>query len=264
VSLCKNYLKIAHTSIGHKEALITRLRCKQWTCDACARKNASIWRFWLVKRLPEVSDEWWLMTLTSPGGIRGHEESLEQIRKNIDRLIKRMGRVFGKVEYVRVFEKHKTSEAVHAHFILTGITPYVVVGYSVKFQPVAYGVMSRSGRTGFWAVRTWLKKVCQEIGMGKIADVRKIVGDTAKAAYYITKYLTKDMQGIHIAYLRHVQVTRAIGKPKIDDEYDWQPASYITTYTFEPGTRVTDINTGFIIDNNYWEVKGFYPDEKET
>lgn len=261
MSHCKNYLKIAHTSTGPKEALITRLRCKSWDCDHCAKKNANIWQYWLIKRLPEISDEWWLMTLTAPEDTRGHYESLQQIRKNIDRLIKRMKRVFGEVQYVRVFEKHKTSEAVHAHFILTGVCPFVAIGYSAKLQPMALGVMSRPRRSGFWAVKTWLKKTCQEIGIGKIADIRKITGDTTKAAYYITKYLTKDMQGIHVAYLRHIQVSKAIGKPQFEAEYDWKPASYITTYTYDAGTRVLDVDTGFVIDNNYWEHTGFYPND---
>lgn len=263
MSICPNYLKIAHTTIGKKQALITRLRCKSWDCEYCAKKNCSIWQYWLIKRLPEVAADWWLMTLTAPHDKRSQLESLKAIRDNIERLIKRMKRVFGEgIEYVRVFEKHPTSEAIHAHFILTGVTPFVATGYSVKFQPVAYGVMSRTGRLGFWALKTWLKKTCQAIGMGKIADIEKIEGDIAKVAYYITAYLTKDMQAIHVAYLRHIQVTKGIGKPQFDHDYDWVPASYITTYTFEPGTEVKDVNTGFVIDNNYWEAKGFYPDDK--
>jgi len=263
VDVCKNYLKVAYTVTGHKQALLTRLRCKKWSCDYCARKNAGIWQFWLVKRLPEVSSEWWLMTLTAPPDVRGRVESLEAIRGNIDRLIKRMRRVFGDgIEYVRVFEKHPTSDAVHAHFIITGITQFVAIGCSSKLQAMAMGVLSRNGRSGIWAVKSWLKKTAWEIGMGYIADIKKLVGDTKIAAFYVTKYLTKEQQSIDVPYLRHVQVTNGIGSPEFEKKYTWTPVSYITAYTFdEPNTQITDIDTGRVIDNNYWEHTGFYPSE---
>lgn len=263
MAVCENYLKIAYTVVAPKKALLTRLRCKRWSCAYCAEKNARMWQYWLIKRLPEVSDEWWLMTLTAPPNVRGRVESLEAIRGNIDRLIKRMKRVFGEgIEYVRVFEKHPTSEAVHAHFIVTGVTPYVAIGCSVKLQEMAMGVLTRNGRNGVWAVRSWLKKVSWEVGMGYIADIKKFVGDNKIAAFYVTKYLTKDQQAIDVPYLRHVQVTKGIGSPEFEKNYQWTPASYITARTFEePNTEITDIDTGKVIDNNFWEHTGFYPND---
>jgi len=260
---CRNYIKVAYTSTSPKEALMTRLRCKKWSCDYCAEKNANIWRYWLIKRLPEVSDEWWFMTLTAPPDKRSTLESLSALRDNIDRLIKRMKRVFGEgIEYVRVFEKHPTSEAIHAHFIITGIAPYVANGCSVKLQPMALGVLSRSARSGIWSVKTWLKKTCNEIGMGYIADVQRFTGDTKIAAFYVTKYLTKDQQSINVAYLRHVQTTEAIGKPKFDAQYSWTPTSYITSRTFDAAnTKITDLDTGFVVDNDWWEHTSFYPND---
>lgn len=242
---------------------MTRLRCKQWTCDYCALKNANTWKYWLIKRLPEVSSEWWLVTITAHRNTRSQALSLANIRTKIDTLIKRVKRVFGDdIEYVRVFEKHPTSEAIHAHIIMSGLEPYVVRGCSSKLRPMAIGTSTRHGHVGTWSVKTWFKKTCQELGMGMMADVQLINDEPARAAHYVCKYLTKDQQAFHVAHLRHVQVTQGIGKPQFDAEYTWQPASYITTYTFpEGGTKVTDIDTGFVIDNNYWERKGFYPDD---
>lgn len=202
------------------------------------------------------------MTLTAPKDVRGRVESLTAIRKNIDALIKRMKRVFGEdIEYVRVFEKHPTSDAVHAHFVICGVSPFVAIGCSVKLQEMAIGVNTREGRYGIWAVKSWLKKTAQALGMGYIADIQKFRGDPSVAAFYVTKYLTKDLQAIDVRYLRHVQVTDGIGSPKFDKSYEWTPVSYITTYTFEAGTKVEDIDTGFVIDNNFWEHTGFYPNE---
>lgn len=263
MSVCTKYLKVAYTVTGPKKALLTRLRCKQWSCDHCAEKNANLWRYWLIKRLPEVSGEWWLMTLTASSFTRTTEASLANLRDNIDRLIKRMRRVFGTpIEYVRVYEKHPSSEAIHVHFIVSGITPYVAVGCSAKLQEMAVGVLSRKWRSGIWSVKTWLKITTQALKMGYIADIKRLEGDAQFAAYYVTKYLTKDMQSFHVPYLRHVQVTNGIGSPEFEKTYTWIPVSYITARTFdEPNTSVTDIDTGEIIDNNYWENKGFYPSE---
>lgn len=258
---CQHYTKVAYAITVHKTALLTRLRCKQWTCDYCASKNANLWRYWLIKRLPEVAEDWCLMTLTAPADKRTELASLTALRDNIDRLIKRMRRVFGlPIEYVRVFERHPTSEAIHAHFIVTGVTPFVVNGCSSKLQPMSIGVLTRSGHRGTWSVKTWLKKTCKEIGMGEIADIRRISGEPKRAAFYVTKYLTKDQQSIDIPYLRHVQVTGGIGSPEFEKSYTWTPVSYITARTFsEPNTQVTDIDTGDVIDNNYWEHTGYYP-----
>lgn len=263
MAVCKRYLKVAYTVTGPKQALMTRLRCKQWTCDYCADKNARTWQYWLIKRLPEVAADWYLVTLTASSKTRTTLASLENLRSNIDRLIKRMKRVFGEdIEYVRVYEKHPTSSAIHVHFIMSGLSPYVAIGYSEKLKPMAFGVLTRTYRDGVWSLKTWIKKTCGEIKMGYIADAKLLEGGAEKAAFYVTKYLTKDMQGIDVPYLRHVQVTKNIGSPQFDKNYDWTPVSYITARTFdEAGTSITDIDTGRVIDNNFWEHTGFYPNE---
>lgn len=260
---CKHYIKVAYAITGPKEAIFTRLRCKQWTCDYCAEKNAKMWQFLLIKRLPEVSQDWYFVTLTAHPEVRSEYASLDNIRAKIDRLIKRVRRVWGNdIEYVRVFEPHPTSKAIHVHFIMSGITPFVVPGYSVKLRPMAVGVLSRKGHRGTWSTQTWFKMVCHELKMGYMAHVKHLEGNAEKTAFYITKYSTKDQGSIHVRYLRHIQVTQGIGKPQFDDTYQWTPVSYVTPYTFEePNTRMTDLDTGRVIDNNFWEHTGFYPNE---
>lgn len=261
MSVCKRYIKVAYAVTGHRQALLTRLRCKQWSCDYCADKNARSWQYWLIKRLPELSNEWYLVTLTANSKTRTTLASLENLRSNIDRLIKRMRRVFGdEIEYVRVYEKHPTSQAIHVHFIMCGLSPYVAVGCSKNLQPMAIGVLTREARNGIWALKTWIKKTCGEIKMGYIADAKLLKGDAVNAAFYVTKYLTKDMQSIDVPYLRHVQVTKNIGSPEFEKKYNWVPVSYITAETVGHKTIVTDIDTGFVIEgDNFWEHTGFYP-----
>jgi hypothetical protein len=260
--ICQKYKKVAFASTGHKTAIFTRLRCKQWSCEACAKTNAWIWRNWLLKRIPEVSEQWWLLTLTANRHKRTAWGSLDNIRSNLDRLFKRVKRVFGGIEYVRVFEKHPTSQAIHCHIIISGLSPYVAVGYSAKLRPMAVGVLKRTGRNGVWSLKTWIKKIAQELDMGFIADIQLIIGDAAKAVWYVCKYLTKSQEDLHVKGLRHVQVTKGIGSPQMETlDLVWQTAYYITAKMLVPNASVVDINTGRTIDNNYWEHTNYYPDD---
>lgn len=263
MAVCERYLKIAYTVTGYKQALMTRLRCKQWTCDYCAKKNAGIWQYWLIKRLPEVSGDWYLVTLTAHSKKRTELASFDNLRKNIDALIKRARRVWGKgIQYARVYERHPSSEAIHVHFIMCGLTPFVENSMSSKKKPVSRGVVTRKGRKGTWSTKTWFKKACHELKMGYMADVKRLTGTPEQAAYYVTKYLTKDQGSFHVPHLRHIQVTQGIGAPEFEKKYDWKPVSYLVSGMFEPNTQITDIDTGFVVNNNFWEHTGYYPNDQ--
>lgn len=260
-SVCKLYKKVAFSHTGPKEAIFTRLRCKQWTCPYCAAKNASIWRAFLKEKLPSVSLDWWLVTFTAHPNTRSQQMSLENLRKNFDAMLKRIKRVFGKVQYVRTYEKHPTSQALHMHVIMADLSPFVAIGYSVKLQPMAIGTTTRKGRYGFWSVKTWFKKNAQALTMGYICDVRALSGDISRAIWYVTKYLTKSQQDFQVKGLRHVQTSRGIGSPKSEGDNSWFVSPYITAKMFAPNTAIHDLNTGEIIDNAHWEKHSFYPHE---
>lgn len=260
--ICAKYQRVAFATTAPKKAIFTRLRCKQWSCEPCARLNAWIWRNWLMQRLPEVGKEWWILTLTAHSGTRSKVSSMDNLRTRLEAFFKRAKRVFGEIEYVRVYEKHPTSDAVHVHAIVCGFSPFVAFGRSVKHRPMAIGTLTRSCRGGFWSVRSWVKKTAQELKMGYIADIKKISGEPIRAVWYVTKYLTKAQNDLHVRGLRHVQVTSGIGSPpKIDSDLVWDTAAFIVARMFDPNTEITDINTGTVINNGYWEMKGFYPDE---
>lgn len=254
--VCTHYLKVAFSQTGHKTAILTRLRCKMWSCEPCAKLNAWIWRNWLLKRIPEVSEDWWLLTLTANSQTRSHVRSLDNIRKHLDAFFKRVKRVFGEIEYVRVYEKHPSSQAVHVHIIISGLSPFVAVGQSSKLQPMAFGVVRRSTRNGVWSVKSWVKKTAMELHMGYIADVQRITGETTKAVWYVCKYLTKAQSDLHVKGLRHVQVTKGIGSPPdIEKQGEWNTAFYVQERMFPVGTQIKDLNTGDTIDSSYWEQK---------
>lgn len=256
---CKLYKKVCFAHTGVKEAIFSRLRCKQWSCPQCAKKNAWIWREYLKERLPDVSNNWWLVTLTAHPNTTTEQGSIDNLRRNIERLIKRAKRVFGQIDYVRTFERHPTSQRIHAHFIISGLSRYVVFSINRKRKRIATASETRQGRKGTWSVRTWFKKVSQECKIGQICDVQHIGNDLNLAIRYICKYLTKAQQDLHTKGLRHVQTTRKIGSPHSTNEQIWHVAAYITARHFEPNTKVTDLNTSLVIDNQYWEEHSFYP-----
>lgn len=261
--VCKRYMKVAFAKTGEREAILTRLRCKQWSCEACAKTNQWIWRNWLLKRLPEVSSSWWVVTLTAPPYARTRTQSLATIRGGLDAFFKRCKRVFGPIEYVRIYEKHPSSEAIHVHIIICGLSPFVAFSYNSKRKKVANGVGERGGRNGVWAVKTWIKKTAQALSMGYIADCQKIDNGPEKAVWYVTKYATKAQEELHEKWLRHVQVSRGIGSPpKSDSDLVWETAYFIVPSMVGHKTKVTDLNTGFVIDgDNFWEHTSFYPNE---
>ncbi len=257
---CPNYTRVAYTVEKTGNVKAVRLRCKKWDCEYCAQKNASIWRAHLLKKLPQVSGDWWFLTLTAPPWDRSKMGSFKRIRKAIDILIKRVKRVYGKdIDYVRTFEKHPTSQALHAHFIIAGILPYVAIGSSVKHRPMAVGCHTRAKRNGVWASKTWFKKTCQELQMGRICDLQKIEDDSPKPVLYLCKYLTKSQQDLGIKGLRHVQTTTRIGGPKDDSNPNWKTAIFLTRDMFGEDAKIVDMSTGEIIDERYWSEYTLWP-----
>jgi len=261
MEFCPRFVNCAYTHVSRTEALFTRLRCKQWSCEYCAKKNQSIWAAFLLDRLPEVAETWWLVTLTAHSKLRTAELSLKNIRDNIDRLMKRVKRVFGKVEYVRVYEKHPTSEARHAHFIISCLAPYVVVGCSEKLRPMALAVTERHGSRGTWSVKTWFKKTAQECGLGYMVDVSEAISNTGKVVSYIVKYLTKSQKDLTEKGLRHVQTSRGIGSWSLESEYAWKVVSFVTARDFKRGMEVIDLQTAMPISDDYWNEQDVYPPE---
>lgn len=244
---------------GNKSVLFTRLACGQWSCPYCAKKLQKKWRAFLAEKLPEISTDWQLLTLTSKGSIREQVESYRLLQRGIDVFMKRIRRVHGEIDYVRTFEAHKKSKTLHAHFIISGLQPYVVPGCWKNLTPGYLAVTVRTSRVGFWKLQTYLKQTAFECGMGYMADARPL--PSYQAVNYVTKYLTKELQDINIKGLRHVQTTRGIGAPEQESEYRWNVTDFITARDFTAGETVLDLQTGVEIDSEYWEQFDVYPPE---
>lgn len=259
---CPNFSLIAwRIDAGHVSVI--RLRCKKWSCTFCAPQNAMHWRKFLFRKLPEVANGWQLVTLTAHSKLRGYGESMDNLRKNLDRLIKRMKRIWQSMQYVRVFEIHPSGEAVHCHMIVSGLTPYVRRmenrNGTVSFKPE----MERRARKGYWSAKTWLKVTCCEIGIGYIADVTDRRENPMAAARYITKYLTKGQGALHTKGLRHVQTSRAIGSPDDSSTENWQVTPNLWGSEAR-GLPIKDLTIRKDIPSSYWRDNYVYPPDDEN
>jgi len=92
-----------------------------------------------------------------------------------------------------------------------------------------------------------------------MADVSPLHNDYA--VYYATKYLTKADQDITIKGLRHVQTTRNIGSPEAHSDRIWQVGSYVTAKDFTARERLLDLQTGEVLEADYWNEFDVYPVE---
>jgi len=281
VEFCSHYSKVAWTrdnqnakhidsagvpvradgirSGDNRTVLFTRLACGQWSCPYCAKKLQKKWRDFLAQKLPEISTDWQLLTLTSKGSIREQLASYRALQTGIDKFMKRIRRVHGEIDYVRTFEAHKKQGTLHAHFIISGLQPFVVPGCWSNLVPGFLAVTRRDARRGFWGLQTYLKTIAFECGMGYMADARPL--PSYQAVNYVTKYLTKELQDIQIKGLRHVQTTRKIGSPDMASQYIWQVADFVTARDFMPGERIFDLQEGSEVNSDYFEQFDAYPPE---
>jgi len=200
-----------------------------------------------------------MLTLTSKGSIREQLASYRALQQGIDVFMKRIRRVHGEIDYVRTFEAHKKDKTLHAHFIITGLSPFVVPGCWRNLTPGFLAITQRKWRTGVWGLQTYLKNMAHECGMGYMAHVTVL--PSYQAVNYVTKYLTKELQDIQIKGLRHVQTTRRVGSPDMASKYSWQISDYVTARDFTRGEVVNDLQTGTTIDHEYWADFDVYPPE---
>lgn len=253
---CPNFSLI----VWKKEAgrvIMSRLRCKQWSCDYCAQKNREMWRSHLKKRIGRIGGEWWFITITAAEWYREAAKSLENLRRGLDLLFKRIRRVFGKVEYVRVFEVHKNG-AYHAHLVMCGLASYVEKRRAQN-GCMAFTPTNKKGRY-IWSLQTYLKKTCRSLKMGYMVDVSRVNG-TAQCVNYICKYITKDTQAFMCRNLRRIQTSSKIGAcASRDTAKGWIVAQHVWA-SDAAGMPVYDANLKITINPSFWRENIVYPPE---
>jgi len=256
LAICPNFNLI----VWKREAgrvVMSRLRCKMWSCDYCAQKNREMWRSHLKKRIGGIGGNWWFITITAAEWNQTASKSLDSLRRGLDLLFKRIRRIWGKVEYVRVYEAHKTG-AYHAHLVMSGLSPRV------------QNVRARNGLKSFvasekrgqhtWSVKTWFKKTARALKMGYMVDVQSI-SSVVKVVNYVCKYVTKQSQSFSAKGLRRIQTSAGIGSANSREAgKGWQVAKHVWASDAR-NLPVWDANLKQTINPSYWQNNVVYPPE---
>jgi len=253
---CPHFNRVAYRETVPGTVVMFRLRCKSWNCEYCAKINRSEWQKHLNKMIPRVSSNWWFLTITAHEKTRTAELSLNNIRSNMDRLWKRVRRVWSDVQFVRTYELHKKG-AYHVHAVLSGLSGRVQK--AVTKQGVEYyrpAIQDRA--SGNIAVRTWFRRTCRSLGMGYEVDVKE-VSEVGKVTRYIIKYLTKASAGNYAKGLRRVQTSRKVGSPKKAAGGDFITDSAVFLQKLPVGTTLYDADRKLQVPPEYWDTHLSYP-----
>jgi hypothetical protein len=243
--ICENFTGWLVGSKPH-ETIVTRLRCKQWTCSYCAEQNARQWRAIIIDAVNKIGGQWYMLTLTAHRNATKRATSLKNIQSGWKLLIDRMRRINGgKFDYVRVYETHKNGR-VHLHAMVNWIAP--------DYKPPK--IKSDPGSR-------WIKDNAVQCGLGHQVKYELIKGHAGLCAAYVTKYLTK-----HLAVLpegtRRVQTSQGFKQPTDmkPSEYTWTKQERITdrelVFLWTEGITVIDMQLNSVITlddcpNGYYE-----------
>ena len=139
------------------------LGCRQWACPDCGRRKMNVWRL-----RTRHSDPNRFITLTcAPRRGDTPQTALDRMKKGWPGLIRSIRNKCGTFEYVAIWELTEAGWP-HLHILQRG-----------DFVP-----------------QKWLSGVCRHYGWGRVADIRRITNGP-HAAHYVTKYLTKSIEGGH-------------------------------------------------------------------
>jgi len=209
----------------------------------------------LKKRIGRIGGSWWFITLTAHENTRTPGSSLANLRDNLDRLFKRVRRVWKRIDYVRVYETHEKG-AFHAHIVLQGLSARVVRMEAANRQEYYRPTTEPKGK-GNWGVRTWFRRNARQIGLGYMVDVQK-VDTTQEVVNYITKYMTKEAQKFYVKNLRRIQCSERIGAANERGSGGWNVAKsvYAGEVNYMP---VKDLNLKITIPAEYWQTYPAYP-----
>jgi len=244
MSYCPRFKLVVWQQSAPQTVIMSRVRCKMWSCPHCCKKNREIWSSFLSGKLPRVSSNWWFVTITAHEWKRSAAGSLENLRKGLDNVIKRVNRVWKEVSYVRVYEKHKKG-AYHAHIIMSELSARVTRKINRNRTVSTFPAdADASGRT--WGVQTWFRRACRACKLGYMVTIRRLDSEQ-QAVRYIVKYMTKSAQAFYAKGLRRIQTSTRIGSPVKKKTGGWTAARYVWASEVAIGSDLIDLNTKEVI-----------------
>ncbi len=171
---------------GIHQAIIYRPNCKKWSCPYCSQQRGR----WFMAMAGYGHDELkaeghdlGFMTITSHAKVRTLKRGIFVWRKAWRKLLRRIKRQTEHLAYLQIPEQHK-SGAYHVHLMTTATVS-----------------------------QRWIKDNAIQCGFGYIADFEEIM-DAKKAAWYVSKYLTKDSHKLQWPkFFRRVNTSRNWPRP---------------------------------------------------
>ena len=267
-SRCSKFFGVViKESDTNMDLLLARLRCKQWDCEFCARKNRAVWRAHIIDRVNDLGGNWLFLTITAHRNAHKQGKTLVNLKTAWKRLYDRLRRKFKgqKLEYVMLFERHKDKEdggkvkiSYHIHAILKA----EISGRNVW-----------NAKKEYWyhpEMHTWLKDNAAAVGAGFMCHAAKIEeANGGLVAAYITKYMTKDAQNLteFPARLRRINVSRGFGSPDSKRQKSgWTFAGGVYKRDALEYGRIVDVTTGEVITVDFFAEHEVYPtcEEREN
>ena len=194
--------------------------------------------------------------MTANEKTRTQEASLANLRVGLDKLFRRLRRIYGRIDYVRVYEVHKKG-AFHAHLVICGLSPRLQkIRTRGGFE--AFRQTDKPRGKGNWSIRTWLRRTARQLQMGYMVDV-SAMENTPQVVAYITKYMSKAAQSFHVPGLRRIQTSQRIGSPKEKSGGGWVVTRAVWGGDVGYG-KLLDAQTKEVIPPSYWLTHYVYPD----
>lgn len=258
---CERYNGIAVAQDGDTRK-VAQLRCKQWHCPYCARKNAEQWRAAIIDYVNNSNHHWSFLTLTLADWVHKmhkdhvYDTGVHFIRVHWDRLMKRLKRWLGKFQYVRILESHK-SGVIHVHLLVS------------TWIPDSYLVVRDDGSK--YNRSAILEAHLKDCGFGYIHDARNLESPktgnkyhAGSVAAYVTKYMTKDLAKHDSERKKRrvnkIQTSRGIKRVNLDKQLSWQLKSgvYLDEFLNSP-YQYHDVTTGSLITLDHFRGGVVYP-----
>lgn len=251
---CKKFQAVVTTVDEHGNMLVTRTRCKQWTCSYCAQVNRKQWNARLIDHINKKGGKWGWFTLTAHSNKRGEFKSIKNLRDAWGTLRKRMKRKYGKFDYCRVYEPHKDG-SYHLHCIVSFHFDDLVTRKSKDGKNVSYS--------------KWLSKTAKELAIGWYTHADNVDKNHhgGYVASYISKYITKlsVKEKSEIGRIRHIQCSQSWAKLTDEKKYSWKLATGVYEKDLddiiEKGGNILDIQTGLSLSYDNFIDTYVYPAE---
>lgn len=264
-SYCKRVRMLMRSENFKPDRLtVARVRCKQWSCPSCARRNLNMWRLHLLKTLSkdEFKDQkWCFITITVPPELHGQSvASVSRLQKVWKRFYDWLRRKFKRLlSYVYMYEAHADS-TYHIHAIIN-------IGEEYDHDPLIYVWKNPLDKH---PLHRWMQDKLPTIGAGWKCDIRRVypmhgLNDTVSAILYAIKYMSKSGSWLNFKkHARRVGTTRDIGSPPKQkaQEFLWLPVREISLKDLYHYGIIEDVSVGRELKRADFEY-GFYPPMNE-